>query len=78
MEPVLGMIYMFAGNFVPQGYAICDGQMLQISQNAALYSLLGTTYGGDGVKTFALPKLSAPITGSSYIMATTGSYPSRP
>jgi microcystin-dependent protein len=45
MEPVLGMIYMFAGNFVPQGYAICDGQMLQISQNAALYSLLGTTYG---------------------------------
>jgi microcystin-dependent protein len=77
MEPVLGMIYMFAGNFAPQGYAMCDGQILQISQNTALFSILGTTYGGDGVQTFALPKLSAPITGINYIIATTGIYPSR-
>ncbi|HUI93557.1 MAG TPA: tail fiber protein [Chitinivibrionales bacterium] len=53
----LGEIKMFAGNFAPVGWALCNGQLLQISQNTALFSLLGTTYGGDGVTTFALPDL---------------------
>jgi microcystin-dependent protein len=56
-EPLLGEIRMFAGNFAPQGWALCDGQLLQISQNTALFSILGTTYGGNGVSTFALPDL---------------------
>ncbi|WP_394713363.1 phage tail protein [Desulfogranum marinum] len=48
---------MFGGNFAPRGYAFCDGQLLPISQNSALFSILGTTYGGDGRTTFALPDL---------------------
>lgn len=52
-------IRMFAGNFAPTGWALCDGQLLPISQNTALFSLLGTTYGGDGKSTFALPNLQA-------------------
>ncbi|MCZ4318149.1 tail fiber protein [Aequorivita viscosa] len=57
MEPFLGEIVMFGGNFAPRGWALCDGQLLPISQNQALFSLLGTTYGGDGRTTFALPEL---------------------
>ncbi len=49
---------MFAGNFAPQGWAFCNGALLAIAQNSALFSLLGTTYGGDGVNTFALPNLN--------------------
>ena len=62
-EPFLGEIKMFAGNFAPRGFAFCDGQLLAISSNTALFSLLGTTYGGDGRTTFALPDLRgrAPI-----------------
>jgi microcystin-dependent protein len=62
-EPILGCIYMFAGNFAPKGYALCQGQVLSIAQNTALFSLLGTTYGGNGQTTFALPDLRgrAPI-----------------
>jgi microcystin-dependent protein len=56
-EPFLGEISMFGGNFAPRGWAFCDGQLLSISQNTALFSLLGTTYGGDGRTTFALPDL---------------------
>ncbi len=56
-EPFLGEIRMFAGNFAPQGWALCDGQLLAISQNDALFSLLGTFYGGDGRTTFGLPDL---------------------
>src|ERR1700693_3589868 len=48
-------IRIFAGNFAPTGWATCDGQLLPLSQNTALFSLLGTTYGGDGKSTFALP-----------------------
>ncbi len=55
--PFLGAIFMFAGNFAPRGFALCDGQVLPISQNTALFSLLGTTYGGNGQTTFALPDL---------------------
>jgi len=57
MEPLIGQIIMFTGNFAPRGWALCDGQLLPIAQNAALFSILGTTYGGDGVQTFALPDL---------------------
>ena len=56
-EPFLGQIMMFGGNFSPRGWAFCDGQLLAISQNTALFSLLGTIYGGDGRTTFALPDL---------------------
>ena len=61
--PILGCIFIFGGNFAPRGYALCQGQLLSIQQNAALFSLLGTTYGGNGTTTFALPDLRgrAPI-----------------
>lgn len=57
MEPFIGQIIMFGGNFAPRGWAFCDGQLLPISSNSALFSILGTTYGGDGRTTFALPDL---------------------
>lgn len=60
-EPFLGEIRMFAGNFPPRGWAKCDGQLMAISQNDALFALLGTTYGGDGTTTFALPDLRSRI-----------------
>lgn len=56
-DPFVAEIRMFAGNFAPKGWALCDGQLLPISQNTALFSLLGTYYGGDGKSTFALPDL---------------------
>jgi microcystin-dependent protein len=56
-EQYLGEIRMFAGNFAINGWAMCNGQILPISQNAALFSILGTTYGGNGTQTFALPDL---------------------
>jgi len=56
-EPFLGEVRWFAGNFAPRGWATCDGQILPISQNQSLFSLLGTTYGGDGRTTFALPDM---------------------
>jgi len=52
---------MFAGNFAPRGYAFCSGQLLAISQNDALFALIGTIYGGDGVNTFALPNLQGRV-----------------
>jgi microcystin-dependent protein len=62
-DPFVAEIRMFAGNFAPTGWAMCDGQLLPISQNTALFSLVGTFYGGDGKSTFALPDLqgSAPM-----------------
>jgi microcystin-dependent protein len=56
-EPFLASIVLFAGNFAPRGWAFCNGQILSIAQNTALFSLLGTTYGGNGQTTFALPDL---------------------
>ncbi|NOQ63170.1 MAG: phage tail protein [Methyloprofundus sp.] len=56
-EPFLAEIRLFGFNFAPRGWALCDGQILPISQNPALYSLLGTSYGGDGRNSFALPDL---------------------
>lgn len=60
-EPFYGEIRMFGGNFAPRGWAKCDGQLLAISQNDALFSLLGTFYGGDGRTTFGLPDLRGRI-----------------
>jgi len=57
MEGTIGEVRMFAGNFAPRAWAFCEGQLLAISQNTALFSILGTTYGGDGRTTFALPDL---------------------
>ncbi len=56
-EPFIGEIRMFGGNFAPRGWALCDGQLLRIADNSALFSLLGTIYGGDGRTTFGLPDL---------------------
>jgi microcystin-dependent protein len=56
-EPFIGEIVMFAGNFAPRGWAFCQGQILAISTNSALFSILGTTYGGNGTTTFGLPDL---------------------
>jgi microcystin-dependent protein len=56
-DPFVGEIRIFTGNFAPRGWAFCDGQLIPISQNTALFSLLGTMYGGDGRSTFALPDL---------------------
>jgi microcystin-dependent protein len=57
MAPFVGEIRMFGGNFAPQGWAMCDGALLPISENETLFQLIGTTYGGDGESTFALPDL---------------------
>lgn len=60
-QPFIGEIKLFGGNFSILGFAICQGQLLSISQNDALFSLIGTTYGGDGINTFALPDLRGRI-----------------
>jgi microcystin-dependent protein len=57
MDPIMGSIMIFAGNFAPRGWALCNGQLMSIAQNSALFSILGTTYGGDGIQTFALPDM---------------------
>lgn len=56
-SPFLGSVALFPGNFVPRGWVLCDGQLLSVSQNDALFSLIGTIYGGDGRTTFAVPDL---------------------
>lgn len=56
-EPFIAEVRIFAGNFAPRGWAFCDGQLLPISNNTALFSLVGTTYGGDGRSTMTLPNL---------------------
>ena len=60
-QPFVGEIRMFAGNFAPAGWMFCDGQLLPISENETLFQLIGTTYGGDGESTFALPNLQSRI-----------------
>ena len=61
MDEYLGIVKLFAGSFAPNGWAFCDGRLLAISSNSALYSILGTTYGGDGTTTFGLPDLRSRI-----------------
>ena len=60
-QPYIGEIRMFGGNFAPQGWAFCDGSVLNIADNVTLFELIGTTYGGDGQQTFALPDLRSRI-----------------
>ncbi len=74
-QPFIGEIRMFAGNFAPQGWALCQGQLLAISENEALFNLIGTTYGGDGQNTFALPDLQSRVpmhVGPGFALAQTG------
>jgi microcystin-dependent protein len=73
--PILGQVMAFAGNFAPRGWAFCNGQLLSISQNTALFALLGTTYGGDGQTTFALPNLSGRTVIGTGSGVTIGSHP---
>jgi microcystin-dependent protein len=60
-SPFIGEIRMFGGNFAPAGWAFCDGRLIPISENDALFNLIGTTYGGDGQTTFALPNLQSRV-----------------
>jgi microcystin-dependent protein len=79
-QPFVGEIRMFAGNFAPAGWMFCEGQLLPISENEVLFTLIGTTYGGDGQSTFALPDLRGrlPIhqgtssSGTSFILSEAG------
>jgi microcystin-dependent protein len=74
-QPYVGEIRMFAGNFAPAGWMFCEGQLLPISENETLFQLIGTTYGGDGESTFALPDLRGRIPihqGDDFILAETG------
>lgn len=74
-QPYVGEIRMFAGNFAPAGWLFCEGQILPISENDTLFQLIGTTYGGDGQSTFALPDLRGRIPihqGNGFILAETG------
>ena len=76
-QPFIGEIRMFAGNFAPAGWAFCNGQLQPISENDALFTLIGTTYGGDGQETFALPDLRGRVPvhwgnstdGNNYVLA---------
>src|SRR5213594_2082162 len=80
-QPYVGEIRMFAGNFAPAGWMFCEGQLLPISENETLFTLIGTTYGGDGQSTFALPDLrgrvplhmgQSPSTGTTYTIGENG------
>src|SRR4051812_14963524 len=79
MEAFIGTVMLVGFNFAPQYWALCNGQLLPINENQALFSLLGTTYGGDGITTFALPNLNAGTlqAGLNYIISVNGIYPSR-
>ncbi|HTJ31429.1 MAG TPA: tail fiber protein [Acidobacteriaceae bacterium] len=78
MDEFLSVVKLFAIPYAPKGWAPCDGQLLQIMQNQALFALLGTTFGGDGRTTFALPNLQSAPEGLHYLICTEGIFPSRP
>jgi microcystin-dependent protein len=80
MDQYIGAIILVGFNFAPVNWAMCNGQLLPINSNPALFSLLGTTYGGDGVTNFALPNLNAGALqpGLNYIICMNGIYPPRP
>lgn len=79
-QPFVGEIRMFGGNFAPAGWAFCSGQLLPISENETLFNLIGTTYGGDGQETFALPNLASRVpihmgtgqSGTTYVIGESG------
>ncbi|MEK3730593.1 phage tail protein [Lysinibacillus sp. FSL W8-0953] len=81
MDPYVGEIRMFAGNYAPDGWALCNGQLISIAENEVLYSLIGTTYGGNGQTTFALPNFRSRVvvhqgqnqaTGTNYVIGQIG------
>lgn len=83
-DPLIGEIRLFAGSFEPRGWAMCDGRLLSISRHSALFSVVGTAYGGDGMTTFALPDLRervpphpSPGQRPSFIIALEGDFPAR-
>ena len=77
-EAFIGTIIAWAPNFAPRGWAFCEGQMLAIRENEALFSLIGNTYGGDGIQNFALPNLRDKSMGNvKYIICLQGLYPMR-
>jgi microcystin-dependent protein len=80
MDGYYAEIRLFAGTYAPQNWAFCEGQILQIASNEALFSLIGTLYGGDGRSTFGLPNLKGkePQEGMHYIICTLGTWPQRP
>jgi microcystin-dependent protein len=74
-QPYIGEIRMFAGNFAPAGWMFCEGQLIPISENETLFNIIGTTYGGDGEATFALPDLRGRVPihqGNGFVLAETG------
>ncbi|MCU0373722.1 MAG: tail fiber protein [Chitinophagaceae bacterium] len=78
-QPYIGEIRLFCGNFAPAGWLFCQGQLLSISENETLFNLIGTTYGGDGESTFAIPDLrgraplhAGSLGGTNYVLAETG------
>jgi microcystin-dependent protein len=77
-EPLLGQLALVPYGFAPDGWATCKGQFIPIQQNTALFSLLGTKFGGDGKTTFALPTLEDPAENLHWIIALRGMYPTRP
>ena len=79
VDALMGSIQLFSFLFAPTGWMSCEGQILQISQNQALFSLLSNTYGGDGRTTFGLPNLNcaSPLPAMKYYIAVQGIYPSR-
>lgn len=71
LDQFIGIVKIFAGNFAPEGWAFCNGQLLPINDNEALFSIIGTTYGGDGMTNFALPNLNGRVpigTGQSTVL----------
>ncbi|ACV63650.1 Tail Collar domain protein [Desulfofarcimen acetoxidans DSM 771] len=79
MVPYIGQIQAFPYTFAPHNWVLCDGRLLQVNENLALFSLLGTTFGGDGRTTFGLPNLTGaePDANMRYYIALDGSYPQR-
>lgn len=79
MDYFIGYIALFPYNFTPMGWLLCDGRLVTIQQNDALFSLVGHTYGGDGNNTFAIPNMLGlePIPGMQYYICTQGSFPTR-
>jgi microcystin-dependent protein len=77
-EPFIGQLALVPYGFAPDGWAVCNGQFIPIQQNTALFSLLGTRFGGDGRSNFALPTLEGPSEGLHWVIALRGIYPNRP
>ena len=77
MDPLIGQIQLFPYPFAPAGWAFCDGQLLEIGQHRGLYALIGTLYGGDGARTFALPDLKGkePSPDTHYCISLVGIFP---